>query len=200
MTDRCKCLFVSLAPFHAPKPPPRVHGRRQGSHVSLQKLMRWQQPWTAGATASFSLLLSSLSSSLSLSRAFSSSPVSSSYSSSSPMSSPQHMGAPASFGQGYTPHSSSSGPNTPPARPPRKEILNYSAPWPVYGLDWSNQPAEREALRLAVGSFIEDGSNKVSTSSLLLSLDHAEGMPRPYGASISSCSHRVAIVTLVAQL
>jgi hypothetical protein len=80
------------------------------------------------------------------------------------MSSPQHIGAPSSFGQGYTPQSSSStgGPNTPPTRPPRKEILNYSAPWPVYGLDWSNQPTEREALRLAVGSFIEDGSNKVS--------------------------------------
>ncbi|GJJ74532.1 DDB1- and CUL4-associated factor 7 [Entomortierella parvispora] len=76
------------------------------------------------------------------------------------------MGAPTSFGQGYTPHSSTSGPNTPPARPPRKEILNYSAPWPVYGLDWSNQPTEREALRLAVGSFIEDGSNKIQIITL----------------------------------
>lgn len=68
------------------------------------------------------------------------------------MSSPQPT-APTSFSQGYTPN--------PPSRPTRKEILNYSAPWPVYGLDWSNQPTEREALRLAVGSFIEDGSNKV---------------------------------------
>lgn len=68
------------------------------------------------------------------------------------MSSPQPT-APTSFSQGYTPN---------PSRPTRKEILNYSAPWPVYGLDWSNQPTEREALRLAVGSFIEDGSNKVS--------------------------------------
>lgn len=68
------------------------------------------------------------------------------------MSSPQPI-VPTSFSQGYTPN--------PPSRPTRKEILNYSAPWPVYGLDWSNQPTEREALRLAVGSFIEDGSNKV---------------------------------------
>ncbi|KAG0050482.1 ddb1 and cul4 associated factor 7 [Gryganskiella cystojenkinii] len=84
------------------------------------------------------------------------------------MSSPQHIAPPTSFGQGYTPQSSSSSgaPHTPPARPPRKEILNYSAPWPVYGLDWSNQPTEREALRLAVGSFIEDGSNKIQIITL----------------------------------
>ncbi|KAG0344040.1 ddb1 and cul4 associated factor 7 [Podila humilis] len=72
------------------------------------------------------------------------------------MSSPQPS-APASFSQGYTPNSS---------RPARKEILNYSAPWPVYGLDWSNQPSEREALRMAVGSFIEDGSNKIQVITL----------------------------------
>ncbi|KAG0025208.1 hypothetical protein BGZ82_010149, partial [Podila clonocystis] len=73
------------------------------------------------------------------------------------MSSPQTT-APTSFSQGYTPNSTS--------RPTRKEILNYSAPWPVYGLDWSNQPTEREALRLAVGSFIEDGSNKIQVITL----------------------------------
>ncbi|KAG0349765.1 ddb1 and cul4 associated factor 7 [Podila minutissima] len=73
------------------------------------------------------------------------------------MSSPQPT-APTSFSQGYTPN--------PTSRPTRKEILNYSAPWPVYGLDWSNQPTEREALRLAVGSFIEDGSNKIQVITL----------------------------------
>ncbi|KAF9103998.1 ddb1 and cul4 associated factor 7 [Mortierella sp. GBA35] len=85
-------------------------------------------------------------------------------------------GPPTSFGQGYA-LSASSSPSSPsaatapipppPARQhPRKEILNYSAPWPVYGLDWSNQPTEREALRLAVGSFIEDGSNKIQVITL----------------------------------
>jgi len=85
-----------------------------------------------------------------------------------PMSSSHNASGPTSFGQGYSLSSSSSSPSaTAPVPPPasrhhpRKEILNYSAPWPVYGLDWSNQPTEREALRLAVGSFIEDGSNKV---------------------------------------
>ncbi|KAF9428501.1 ddb1 and cul4 associated factor 7 [Podila epigama] len=72
------------------------------------------------------------------------------------MSSPQ-TAPPTSFSQGYVPS---------PSRPIRKEILNYSAPWPVYGLDWSNQPTEREALRLAVGSFIEDGSNKIQVITL----------------------------------
>ncbi|KAF9434283.1 ddb1 and cul4 associated factor 7 [Entomortierella beljakovae] len=80
------------------------------------------------------------------------------------MSSPQNPGGPVSFGQGYMSPSSSSPSTSIPvssSRHVRKEILNYSAPWPVYGLDWSNQPTEREALRLAVGSFIEDGSNKI---------------------------------------
>lgn len=89
------------------------------------------------------------------------------------MASPHNASGPTSFGQGYS-LSASSSPSSPSASTPippptsrqqqqqqRKEILNYSAPWPVYGLDWSNQPTEREALRLAVGSFIEDGSNKV---------------------------------------
>ncbi|KAG0196977.1 ddb1 and cul4 associated factor 7 [Mortierella sp. GBA30] len=75
---------------------------------------------------------------------------------------------PLSFGQGYA-HSAPSPSASVPAplsRQARKEILNYSAPWPVYGLDWSNQPTEREALRLAVGSFIEDGSNKIQIITL----------------------------------
>ncbi|KAF9987508.1 ddb1 and cul4 associated factor 7 [Modicella reniformis] len=85
------------------------------------------------------------------------------------MASPQTAGGPA-FAQGYMSSSSSSpsaasGP-TSSSRQVRKEILSYSAPWPVYGLDWSNQPTEREALRLAVGSFIEDGSNKIQVITL----------------------------------
>ncbi|KAF9187253.1 ddb1 and cul4 associated factor 7 [Haplosporangium sp. Z 767] len=84
------------------------------------------------------------------------------------MSSPNPSERPTSFGQGYPHSSSSSSSNVAPPHPrqARKEILNYSAPWPVYGLDWSNQPTEREALRLAVGSFIEDGSNKIQIITL----------------------------------
>ncbi|KAG0254185.1 ddb1 and cul4 associated factor 7 [Mortierella polycephala] len=84
------------------------------------------------------------------------------------MSSPNASERPTSFGQGYS-HSSASPSSSvapPHTRQARKEILNYSAPWPVYGLDWSNQPTEREALRLAVGSFIEDGSNKIQIITL----------------------------------
>ncbi|KAG0236536.1 WD40-repeat-containing domain protein [Mortierella sp. GBAus27b] len=85
------------------------------------------------------------------------------------MASPQTAGGPATFAQGYMSSSSSSpsaSGHASSSRLVRKEILSYSAPWPVYGLDWSNQPTEREALRLAVGSFIEDGSNKIQVITL----------------------------------
>ena len=42
----------------------------------------------------------------------------------------------------------------------KKEMYEYKAPWPVYGLDWSKRPGEK-AFRLALGSFIEEFSNKV---------------------------------------
>ncbi|KAF9365803.1 ddb1 and cul4 associated factor 7 [Mortierella sp. NVP85] len=81
------------------------------------------------------------------------------------MASPKTAGGPPAFAQGFMSSSpSASGPAS--SRLLRKEILSYSAPWPVYGLDWSNQPTEREALRLAVGSFIEDGSNKIQVITL----------------------------------
>ena len=41
----------------------------------------------------------------------------------------------------------------------RKEVCTYTAPWPLYALNWSMRPDKR--LRLAVGSFIEDYKNKV---------------------------------------
>lgn len=44
-----------------------------------------------------------------------------------------------------------------------KEIYQYDAPWPIYALDWSNVPTEREGFRLALGSLIEEHSNKVRT-------------------------------------
>ena len=41
----------------------------------------------------------------------------------------------------------------------KKEIYRYSAPWPLYGMSWSVRPDRR--FRIAVGSFIEDYSNKI---------------------------------------
>ena len=43
----------------------------------------------------------------------------------------------------------------------KKEIYRYSAPWQLYGMNWSVRPDRR--FRIAVGSFIEDYSNKVYT-------------------------------------
>ncbi len=41
----------------------------------------------------------------------------------------------------------------------KKEIYKYLAPWTVYGMNWSVRQDKR--FRLAIGSFIEDYSNKV---------------------------------------
>ena len=41
----------------------------------------------------------------------------------------------------------------------KKEIYRYLALWKLYGMNWSVQPDRR--FRIAVGSFIEDYSNKV---------------------------------------
>jgi len=51
----------------------------------------------------------------------------------------------------------------PPAPPPgkRKEIYKYDAPWTVYSMNWSIRPDKR--FRLALGSFVEEYNNKVST-------------------------------------
>ena len=58
------------------------------------------------------------------------------------------------------------------ASPPRsdykKEIYKYVAPWPVYAMNWSVRQDKR--FRIAIGSFIEDYSNKVWT---LLSVTRA---------------------------
>uniref|UniRef100_A0A7S3PIY0 Uncharacterized protein n=1 Tax=Aplanochytrium stocchinoi TaxID=215587 RepID=A0A7S3PIY0_9STRA len=43
----------------------------------------------------------------------------------------------------------------------KKEIYTYEAPWPVYGLCWSERLDDRFQFRLAVGSFIEQYKNKV---------------------------------------
>ncbi len=41
----------------------------------------------------------------------------------------------------------------------KKEIYTYEAPWPIYGMNWSVRPDRK--FRLAVGSFIEEYTNKV---------------------------------------
>ena len=41
----------------------------------------------------------------------------------------------------------------------KEEIFTYNAPWDIYGMNWSVRPDRR--FRLAIGSFIEEYSNKV---------------------------------------
>ena len=41
----------------------------------------------------------------------------------------------------------------------RKEIYKYDAPFTLYAMSWSNRPDKK--YRLALGSFIEEYSNKV---------------------------------------
>ena len=43
----------------------------------------------------------------------------------------------------------------------RKEIYRYNAPWTVYSMNWSLR--HNEKFRLAIGSFIEDYCNKVTS-------------------------------------
>jgi WD repeat-containing protein 68 len=56
--------------------------------------------------------------------------------------------------------SSHSAPSNPPGK--RKEIYKYEAPWTLYSMNWSIRPDKR--FRLAVGSFVEEYNNKVSSS------------------------------------
>jgi WD repeat-containing protein 68 len=46
----------------------------------------------------------------------------------------------------------------------RKEIYKYTAPWALYSMNWSIRPDKR--FRLALGSFMEEYSNKVQVVSL----------------------------------
>ena len=50
------------------------------------------------------------------------------------------------------------------SNPRGKEIYKYTAPWPVYAMNWSFRPDHR--FRLAIGSFVEEYSNKVQIVSL----------------------------------
>uniref|UniRef100_A0A6U2BML3 Uncharacterized protein n=1 Tax=Hemiselmis andersenii TaxID=464988 RepID=A0A6U2BML3_HEMAN len=51
----------------------------------------------------------------------------------------------------------------------KKEIYTYEAPWEIYGMSWSMRPDHR--FRLAIGSFIEEYSNKVQ----ILQLNESTG-------------------------
>jgi WD repeat-containing protein 68 len=42
------------------------------------------------------------------------------------------------------------------------EVFSYQAPWPIYGMGWSQ--LRSKPFRLAVGSFIEEYTNKVGDS------------------------------------
>ena len=48
----------------------------------------------------------------------------------------------------------------------RKEIYTYEAPWPVYGLGGSQRPGKENEFRFAVGSFVEEYTNKVQVVQL----------------------------------
>ena len=53
-------------------------------------------------------------------------------------------------------------------RPSRREIYRYTAPWPLFAMGWSQGPpsGRDQAFRLALGSFIEEYSNKVQVVAL----------------------------------
>ncbi|CAG5107518.1 Oidioi.mRNA.OKI2018_I69.chr1.g3365.t2.cds [Oikopleura dioica] len=48
----------------------------------------------------------------------------------------------------------------------RREIYCYESPWPLFSMGWCQRPTEDGAFRLAVGSFIEEYSNKVKILNL----------------------------------
>eukprot|EP00802_Teleaulax_amphioxeia_P014825 Tamp_14904.p1 GENE.Tamp_14904~~Tamp_14904.p1 ORF type:complete len:340 (-),score=49.05 Tamp_14904:424-1443(-) len=52
----------------------------------------------------------------------------------------------------------------------KKEIFTWEAPWDLYGMSWGIRPDKR--FRLAVGSFIEEYSNKV----MVVQLDDEKGV------------------------
>jgi len=43
----------------------------------------------------------------------------------------------------------------------RKEIYNYQAPWVIFSMSWSQRVEETNRFRLAIGSFIEEYTNKI---------------------------------------
>ncbi|SAM02945.1 hypothetical protein [Absidia glauca] len=67
-------------------------------------------------------------------------------------------------------------------RQSEKEVYQYDAPWPVYAMDWSKATTEKEGYRLALGSFMEEHTNKmqVVTRGDLAALDEMERTRRDY--------------------
>eukprot|EP00038_Savillea_parva_P008132 m.174951 g.174951 ORF g.174951 m.174951 type:complete len:353 (-) comp13902_c0_seq1:181-1239(-) len=51
----------------------------------------------------------------------------------------------------------------------RKEIYAYKAPWPIYGMNWSQKKSK--PMRLAIGSFVEEYTNKIR----VIELDQEKG-------------------------
>jgi WD repeat-containing protein 68 len=54
---------------------------------------------------------------------------------------------------------------------PKKEIYTYEAPWTTYGMNWSHVNAPGYRYRLALGSFVEEYSNKVKIVQLDVEAD-----------------------------
>jgi WD repeat-containing protein 68 len=65
-----------------------------------------------------------------------------------------------------------------------KEIFTYQAPWPIYAAAWSSRPDK--PFRLAIGSFLEDYTNRVEIVQLSRTTGQFEsrrGFDHPYPAT-----------------
>ncbi|KAG9295877.1 hypothetical protein G9A89_006616 [Geosiphon pyriformis] len=121
----------------------------------------------------------------------------------------------------YPPHSHASPPQQPPSSPPfspytsemngkvstrypsegnalKKEMYQYIAPWPVYGLDWSKRP-EDKAFRLALGSFIEEFENKLQIITLpdLAHVDPYYRSPHADFVKVAETDHQYPITKVL---
>ncbi|GBB84504.1 hypothetical protein RclHR1_11070002 [Rhizophagus clarus] len=79
----------------------------------------------------------------------------------------------------------------------KKEMYEYKAPWPVYGLDWSKRPGEK-SFRLALGSFLEEFSNKLQIITLAeLAYDDYVRTPNADFVKIAETDHHYPITKVL---
>ncbi|CAJ0753646.1 15829_t:CDS:2 [Entrophospora sp. SA101] len=81
----------------------------------------------------------------------------------------------------------------------KKEMYEYRAPWSLYGLDWSKRPGD-ESFRLAIGSFIEEYSNKIEIITLSELAYDDPYLPRPMASDfvrIAEADHRYPITKVL---
>jgi hypothetical protein len=73
----------------------------------------------------------------------------------------------------------------------RKEIYTYQAPWLVYAMNWSVRMDNR--FRLAVGSFLEDYTNKIE----VVQLNEDKGEFETKGITIIQFDDKHSLFTLL---